>query len=549
MGGCGIKLRPYQEHALTDLYGYFEHENGSPLIVMPTASGKSVVIAEFCRRAITDWPETRIIVATHVRELIEQNHSKMLAIWPDAPAGIYSAGLKRKEMDKTITFAGIQSIYKQGLQFPAIDLLLVDEAHTISRLGLGMWNRFIKDLKIINPLMKVIGFTATPFRLDSGMLHHGEDRLFTHIAHEADMIELIKDGYLCELVNEPTETILDVTGVHKRGGEFIEKELQAKVDLAPLTAECVREIIRKGAERGSWLIFCSGVQHAQHVAQAIKDHGIECECITGETPSGERNEIIARFRSGKLRAITNANVLLTGFDAPGADLLACLRPTGSPGLYVQMMGRGMRIAPGKDNCLVLDFADNVGRFGPVDKVRWFGEKPSGEGEAPIKTCPKCEAMVHAARLICPDCGYNFPPPDKDDKLIPRASKAALLSTQMAKTGIPVDDVQYFRHQKEGKPDSMRVEYRCGLQTYKEWVCFEHHGFPRENAAMWWRQHAPGYLVPNTVGDALERIALLRKPATIYIKPIGKYTEIAHVSFDATQQTPDHQIPGAGVGSG
>ena len=278
-----LQLRPYQRAAIDAIYDYFGRASGHPVVVIPTAGGKSLVMAEFIREVLEAWPDQRILIITHVRELIGQNHAELLRLWPEAPAGIYSAGLKRREIDAQILFAGIQSIHRRAYDVQRADLILVDEAHLIPRRADTMYRRFLGDLATINPYLKVIGLTATPFRLDSGLLHEGPEALFTDLAYEVSVRELIDQGYLCPLVSKQTETQLDVTGVGTRGGEFIASQLEAAVDQDPITRAAVDEIIAYGRDRKAWLLFCAGVDHARHVCDAVRARGISCATIFGET--------------------------------------------------------------------------------------------------------------------------------------------------------------------------------------------------------------------------------------------------------------------------
>ncbi len=525
-----LSLRPYQRAAIEGLYDYFGANTGNLLVVIPTAGGKSVVIAGFIREAIAAYADTRVLVLTHVRELISQNFQALLRAWPDAPAGIYSAGLSRRDIHAQILFAGIQSIHRHAYKVQRCDLVLIDEAHLLGRGDSGMYRSFLAQLNEINAgLLKVVGFTATPYRLDSGMLHEGKDRLFTDIAYEVPVLDMIQQGYLSPVIPKQTDTQLDVAGVGSRGGEFIAKDLEAAVDRDEVTQAAVAEIVRHGQDRGSWLVFCSGVAHARHVADAIRVHDITCETVTGETPTPERDRILAAFKAGRLRCVTNANVLTTGFDAPGVDLIALLRPTKSVGLYVQMVGRGTRLAEGKEDCLVLDFAGNTARHGPIDTVDG-SRKQKGEeaGEAPIKVCPACETINHASARYCRKCNYAFPPPEV--KVSAKAASDALLSTQIQASWCDVSGITYARHEKPGKPASLRVTYECGLARHSEWVCFEHTGYPREKAVGWWHRRAPHLPPPFTVDEALQQQDVLRQPRAIQVKPVGQYTEIGAVRF-------------------
>ena len=525
-----LSLRPYQRAAIEALYDYFSASSGNPLVVMPTGTGKSLCIAGFTREAIAAYGDTRVLILTHVKELIQQNFMALLRAWPEASAGIYSAGLSRRDIHAQILFASIQSIHRHARQVQRCDLVLIDEAHLLGRGDSGMYRSFLKQLNEINAgLLKVVGFTATPYRLDSGLLHEGKDRLFTDIAYQVPVLEMIQQGYLCPVVPKQTTTQLDVGGVGTRGGEFIAKDLEAAVDRDEVTRAAVDEIVQHGEGRGSWLVFCSGVAHARHVRDAIRDHGISAETVTGDTPGPERDGILAAFKAGRLRCVTNANVLTTGFDAPGTDLIALLRPTKSVGLYVQMVGRGTRLAEGKDDCLVLDFAGNTARHGPIDTVDGRKKEPSGDGEAPIKVCPECQTINHASVRRCIECDHEFPPPVV--KVAPQAASNALLSTQVQTTWCDVTGVRYMLHEKPGKPASLRVTYECGLARHSEWVCFEHAGFPREKAVTWWRSRAPHLPAPSTVGDALQQHEALRQPSAIQIRPVGQYTEIVSARFE------------------
>lgn len=524
-----MELRTYQADAITSLYNYFGESTGNPLVVMPTGTGKSVVIAGFVREAVESYPETRILMLTHVKELIAQNFQALIRMWPGAPAGIYSAGLSRRDIGAQILFAGIQSIHKHAARVQRCDIVIIDEAHLLGRTDTGMYRAFLNELNNVNAgLLKIVGFTATPYRLDSGMLHEGKDRLFTDIAYEVPVLRMIQEGYLSPVIPKQTTTQLDVSGVGTRGGEFIAGQLEAAVDREDVTRAAVGEIVKHGEGRGSWLVFCSGVSHARHVRDAIREHGISAETVTGDTPAGERDGILAAYKAGRLRCVTNANVLTTGFDAPGTDLVALLRPTKSVGLYVQMVGRGTRLAPGKDDCLVLDFAGNTMRHGPIDTVdgrkKEKGEEP---GEAPIKVCPECETINHAAVRHCIECDYEFPPPEV--KVAPQASTNALLSIQQKPEWVDVTGIAYRSHSKPGKPTSLRVTYDCGLVQHSEWVCFEHTGYARQKAEGWWRKRTDAP-IPATVAEALAGTPALRKPDAIQVRPVGQYTEITAVRF-------------------
>lgn len=535
-----LTLRPYQQAAITSIYGYFQSHNGNPLVVIPTAGGKSLVMAAFIEGVLKAWPDQRILIVTHVRELIAQNHAEMTGLWPEAPAGIYSAGLGKREAQARILFAGIQSIHRRAQEVGHTDLVLIDEAHLIPGNSSTMYRRFLDALARINPALKVIGLTATPFRLDSGMLHEGRSALFTDIAYEAPVRDLIDAGYLSPLASKQPATRLDVSKVGTRAGDFIQRDLAAAVDQEAITRSAVTEIIEHGRERKSWLTFCSGVDHARHVAEEFSRQGITCRTIFGDTPKEERDAIIAAFKRGEIRALASMGVLTTGFNAPAVDLIALLRPTKSAGLYVQMVGRGTRLAPGKENCLVLDFAGNVRRHGPIDLVRPRRPGEAGGGEAPTKVCPMCESIIALSATECPDCGHVFPA--REVKIAPTAATLPVLSPKAQ--WLPVHGVSYSRHDKLGGLPSLKVTYNCGLKSYSEWVCVEHQGYARQKAAEWWRRRAPDCPVPLTVAQAIAEAERLARPSEISVRPSGRYVEVSGYRFDPCAQSTPASAPSA-----
>ncbi len=380
-----------------------------------------------------------------------------------------------------------------------------------------MYRQFLTEARTVNPYLRIIGFTATPFRLKSGSICT-PDGYLNHVCYEVGIRELIVQGYLCPLITKAGKTKADTSGLHVRGGEYIPGEVEDLMDQETLVDAACAEIVDQTQTRNAVLIFASGVKHGEHVVSVLKTkHGIDCGFVTGETPSRQRDAILARFRAGDLKYLANVNVLTTGFDAPHIDCVALVRPTLSPGLYYQMVGRGFRLHPGKTNCLVLDFGGNVLRHGPVDQLK-LKERVAGNGPAPAKECPECHSIIAAGYARCPDCGYEFPPPERS-KHDAKASDAGILSGQVTTTKYTVSDVSFSVHFKRGAgpdaPRSMRVDYRVGWHDYKsEWICLEHDGYARQKAVQWWkrRSHEP---VPESAEEAValalaERLAPTRE---------------------------------------
>lgn len=370
--------------------------------------------------------------------------------------------------------------------------------------GDGMYRSLLADMQVINPLVRVIGLTATPFRMKSGMICAPENFL-NSICYEVGVKELIRDGYLCKLVTKSGRQKADTSGLHVRAGEFIASEAEALMDQDELVAAACAEIVEYTRDRKSCLVFASGVKHGHHLAESLRARTrADVGEVYGNTLSFERDRTLEEFRAGKLKYLVNVNVLTTGFDAPNIDCVALVRPTLSPGLYYQMVGRGFRLHPDKEDCLVLDFGGNVLRHGPVDQIK-VQPVQEGNDEAPAKECPQCYSVIAAGYATCPDCGYEFPPPERQ-KHDAKATTAGILSGQEAITEYPVQDVFYSVHTKRGAPPdhpkTMRVEYQINLRHYvSEWVCPEHNGYARKKFESWWRQRCDAQ-PPNTAEDAV-----------------------------------------------
>lgn len=521
-----ITIRPYQEEAVQSLFDYFANNKGNPIIAMPTGTGKSIVIAEFIRRVLSTWPNQRILVLTHVKELIEQNANKIKETWPMCPLGIYSAGLGRKDAFQPVICGGVASVNNaDAILNRAWDLVIIDEAHLVSpKQESTMYGKIFSRLRAVNPNVKLIGLSATPYRLKQGLLT--SEGIFNDICFDIcspdAFIRLINEGYLSRLIPKKTSTIIDVSHVKLTAGEFNEKDLQEAADKDTITKAAIEEMIQYGQDRKRWLIFASGVTHAEHISNALNLKGIASAYVSSKLDNAERTRRISDFRNGRIRAIVNNNILTTGFDAPEIDMIGMLRPTMSPGLWVQMLGRGTRVAPGKDNCLVLDFAGNTQRLGPINDPVIPKSRTPKTGEWPVKICPKCNCYNHASVRICEFCAFEFP---FRVKIEHTASEIELIRDILPV--VETFDVLYMTHtrwEKEGKPPSIKVSYHCGMQTFNNFVCLEHDNYAKKKARDWWRQmhwSEP----PATTDEALKLMSAARAPKRIRVHVNKQYPEV------------------------
>lgn len=525
-----FSLRWYQEESINSVFDYFSDNSGNPILALPTGTGKSHIAAGFIKTVFSHYPGQRIMLLSHVKEIIQQDAKALLHQWPTAPLGVYSAGLKSRDTVSPIIFGGIGSVAKKAEMFGHIDLLLVDEAHMVSHRCNTSYVKFISALKEVNPYLKVIGLTATPYRLGHGLLTDGP--IFTDCAYDLTTREsfsrLVKEGYMAQLIAKRTESELDVSQVHVRGGEFVQRELQAAVNKTAVTQEALKEAIALGERRKSWIVFTTGIDHTEDTARLLNSMGIKAVAVHSKLKPKERDAAIEAYKAGVYRAIVNNNILTTGFDHPPMDLGIILRPTVSTGLWVQILGRLTRPAPGKEDALILDFAGNTRRLGPIDDPVVPKRKRKGEkGTAPVKVCEQCGVYNHASSRFCVNCGFAF---HRQTKLKTKASTQAVMGKAEPDIQLfPVDRVVYNRHSKPGKPPTMKVTYHCGLRFFHEWVCFEHRGFAWKKAKDLWKQ-VSDEPVPSTVESALDKMDSVKTPKAVRVWLNLKYPKVVGKVF-------------------
>jgi DNA repair protein RadD len=535
--------RWYQEEAVDGLFDYFANHGGTgndgrpipanPVICLPTGTGKSLVIGLFLMRAFGLYPRTRAMVLTHVKELISQNASKLLEIWPLAPLGVYSAGLNARDMIQPIIFGGIKSCVGKGAQFGFRDFLIIDEAHLIPGEGDSAdYLKFIGEMLLINPYLKIIMLTATPYRMGLGLLTNG--KIATDIAYDLTNIDgfnrLLAEGYLAPLIPKKTRVEVDTADVGMTKGEFNAGQLETAAER--ITYEALQEAVEYGANRHSWLIFASGVKHADYIGELLNGaFGIPTAVIHSKRTAAQNSAALAAWKAGECRAAVNMNSLTTGVDHPPADFCVMLRPTMSTGLWVQMLGRLTRpydfrternraVADAfpyvKANGLVLDFAGNTRRLGPInDPVipRQRGKGPPGD--APVRICPSCGVYNHASSRVCIACGVEFPASVGFGK---SADTAELLRSDLPMIEpFTVDRAVLTAHvSRHSGRASIKVAYYCGYRTFYEYVSFETAGVWFKISRDWFRQRYGEPWEGMTNAQVLNMSSMMRHPRIINV---------------------------------
>lgn len=524
-----FKPRWYQEEASNAIFNYFyEGNTGHPLIVAPTGAGKSHIIALFCKRVLEQWPHQRILILSHVDTILRQDYFALLEHIDMAKVGMYSAGVGIKER-RAVTVAGIQSIHNKYGLFNESTLILIDEAHTVPPKGEGQYRKFLSKFKC-----PIVGLTATHFRLGTGYLHEGAGRIFTDIAYSIDINRLIDEGFLCSLIPREPSVTIDMEGVHTQGGDFAKKEVAERLDREGITTRIIDDLSKYKDTHKQWLIFAIDIDHAELTSYMLNEIGVETAVVHSKQPKVLNEALKREYKDGRYQALVSVESLTTGFDVPSIDLIALLRPTKSPVLHIQMIGRGLRIYPGKEHCLVLDYAGNVSRLGPINDVQVLKKKKSKGGEPITKTCPECKRIVAGVVKICPECGFVF---IFVEKLQLSSANKEIVRKKKKEVGKPtwvnVDGVTYKEYSGQ-YGSTMLVSYRCGIRTFFEYKNIGSNSKAGYNSQYWWSQRTltPMEQLPYSPAEGVMRAQSgeLKVPKSILVSERGKYPDIQDYIF-------------------
>ena len=512
--------RQYQQDTVDALWNVVKNQPGkNPVIAVPTGAGKTVIMGMFIKKYIEEYPHDRVVVLSHTQDILEQDY-EALGEFFNREIGLYSSGLNSRTVEQ-ITVAGIQSAYRQPKKFAFTNLYLIDECHTVSHKAQGMYRNLLGR----TPSVKV-GMSATVFRTGHGYIYEN-GALFDWLAYDLTSIEnfnkLVSDGYLTKLISLSTSLQLDSDKVKKSAGDYNIKDLSKAHDKESITNEAVQEVIKYGQNYKKWLIFAIDIDHADSICATLRSNDIDADVLHSRMDS-DRKHVTNLFKTGSTRALVSVGMVTTGFDAPNVDMVVLLRPTMSAVLHVQMVGRGLRVAPGKDHCLVLDFAGNTARLGPINDVQVPKQKGEGTGEAPTKVCPECSVILPASVRECSICGHEF----KFQIKITATSDTSEIVAKSKDRWLNVTSVQYQIHKKIGKPDSVLVIYHCGISRVKDWVHPEHGGYAGRKADHWLRRR--GYTGSHDSKSVVDRSHTIAEPKRILVDYSEKYPNIKETEF-------------------
>lgn len=512
----------YQQKAIDAALKIFESNIKRTLIVAPTGSGKSVIAACFCEQLISEWSRVQILIISSFQEILKQNFETLQKQMPNQNIGLYSASCGKKTIDQ-ITIAGIKSIYKKPQLFDEFNIIIVDEAHLVS-FELGTIYREFLD-KLNKP---TLGLTATHFRLKGGYLHKGKNAFFQNIAYETKIHTLQKEGRLCEVIGQGSKIKMDVSRIRKQAGDFVSKELSLEFDRVEMTKKIAFDLIRHKSLRRKWLGFAIDIKHSEHIADELNDLGVKTAVLHSKLTKRVKNNTIQSYRNNNYQCLVSVDMITIGFNVPDIDLIFVARPTLSPVLHVQMPGRGMRVFPGKENLLYLDYAGNLLRNGPIDnpKIPEPGERKR-KGDPILRECPQCFLIVPVSIRICPRCSAEF---QIKHKLTAAASDAPVLSKG---EWHEVEQVSYdLKYSRKGNIPMLKVRYQCPLRSFSEYVLFDHGGYATAKARRWWEVRWKGSRIiqAESSEDALAHAAWLNEPVEIFVDESGKYPKISNYQF-------------------
>jgi DNA repair protein RadD len=409
-----VTLRPYQEDMIRTTMEAIPSDQFI-LIMAATGSGKTIFFSELCKRLLENWPNIRIGILAHRGILVEQARDKLLGVWSGAQIGIACASVEsKKDTESPITIGTIQTLIKQTNTTAPFDLIIIDEAHRLRpKNKKSQYQEFLKIMMRFNPAVRVLGVTATPFQLGHGYCYGtvcrpDNENWFTSLNYRIGISDLQRQGYLCEYRAKEAKNISSDLSKVKVSGDFAIGELGEVMSRKEHVGSAVSAVEKYAAGRRRVVVFCVTIDHATRVVEAFREAGHIAAAVHSDMPMKQRDMTLAEFEAGRIRVLCNVGVLTEGWDSPAVDCIVMCRPTKSAALYVQMVGRGLRPHPDKDDVLILDLANNCREHGDPDKPRIPIPGRAGKADAILKVCPKCFELIPVGAKECRECGYAYP---------------------------------------------------------------------------------------------------------------------------------------------
>ena len=401
-----LQLRPYQQKAIDQTIGLVKSGCRKIIIRAPTGAGKTIIASRIIYGAQAKG--SRVLFLAHRTELITQCSEKLSQM--DVYHGIIKSGFNPAATAK-VHIASVATLVNRKYSDP--DIIIIDECHHARA---ASYEKIIKRY----PNALLIGLTATPARTDG----KGLGTLFDTIVGVTDYTDLIEQGFLVPFViYEPTQ--IDFTGVDTCAGDFNKKQAQERLQKSKIFGDIIENWQKKASDR-STIVFAASVENSQELVKSFQAIGVVAAHVDGTTKDDERKKIFDGFRAGKIQILCNVGVATEGTDLPIASCVVLANPTRSLVLHHQMVGRGLRIYPGKTDCIILDHVGNNHRLGWIDdEIEWtldcnkkaVNKTRKGPTAPSIRTCPECYYSMKGASPVCERCGHKFPVKSREIKQV------------------------------------------------------------------------------------------------------------------------------------
>lgn len=392
-----IQARRYQQECVQTIWRNFKVKDDQ-LISLPTASGKTIIFTMLLKECLRVFPTLKAQVLVNQVKLVTQTQEKLHYALEENQVSLYCGSLGEYNNDAAVTVGSVQSV-SQTTTF--LNLLIIDEAHNAD--NSATYNNYIKRLKAANPKLKIVRFTATPFTI-SGYIY-GEDKPNKVIDFKRTMTQMILDGHIVPPVFKNTNESFDTSKLRTKRGEFIAKDVEQLSLDEKKVAKQVEDALSRLGGRKKVVWACTCIKHAEIVARFVKQFE-DCAIIHSKLNKKDQIENIRKFEEGDCRHMSSVMMVAEGYDFPAIDAIVLKRPTRSPVLYVQIIGRGLRLFEFKKDCLVLDYGGVVDELGhPNDPL--VIKKARNKGEKRTIICPHCEEINFLPVSHCRDCGHEF----------------------------------------------------------------------------------------------------------------------------------------------
>ena len=557
-----FKSRDYQQEIVDKTWlAICENLESKPCIVAPTGAGKSWIIAMLAKKVVDKGG--RVLVLAHRTELVEQNSKKNLGLYTT----IYAAGINKRDLLGDVVIASRDSLtqsFEKKLSNQIFNVIIIDEAHRVNNNNKGGYRALFEFLLKQNSKTRFIGLTATPFRL-TGKINQsiikttkkGDERFFTRLISVVDTKELIQKKFLSNLVAYADKKSIETDSLAvDKFGDF-DKE-QATNKYSSLIRMHVKSLLTQISERKQIIIFCCTVEHCLLLETELVKNGMSPAVITAKTLPILRKGLIEDFKNGKIRILIGCNIFTEGFDAPGIDCVVLFRPTKSAALYLQIVGRGLRIADNKKDCLVLDYGGNVARHGRIDEIKIFQDsiKKVGAGGEP-KICHECDFINLSTARECEKCKTLLVIETErsaiQDDIKKDFSLLNLISDDSQNNDsreIEIKSIRFKKHQKKASPGDKDTDFTLRVEFFEselgffnttspikiDWHCLNHEGFALKKAMISLKEEL-GITPPASVDKTLQYIKNGNIEITFPIKVLikeeisnGIYTKVKFVKI-------------------